>query len=112
MATNLLPSCDVMIETTAIIDGVFLNSLNPGSVVEVVTKNRQYRVEYLGANRARISGHPQLCLTPLASFLHGSANRAGTLESGFIGRGMRLVFQGLEDAVPVTTSEILDVRVV
>ena len=80
--------------------------LEPGSVVEVETKSRHYRIECLGGNSVRISGHPQYCPEPVPAKLEGSLNREGLLDSGLIERGTRMLFM-VEDRLPVTTSKVL-----
>jgi hypothetical protein len=39
--------------------------LAPGSLVDVETKNRHYRIECLGGSAMRISGHPEYCPSPV-----------------------------------------------
>jgi hypothetical protein len=91
-------------------EGLYLIKLEEGSVLDLETKSRHYRVEYLGGEQVRISGHPQLCPTPVMAQLKGSAHDWGGFEPGFIGRGMRLVFRRSEDRDPVTTSKIAEIR--
>ena len=91
--------------------GVELKTLIAGSTIDVVTKSRHYRIEYVEGDRIRISGHPQLCPTPTAARLCGSRKGLDEFERGYIGRGMRMVFERAGDVVPVTTSEITEVRV-
>src|SRR5579862_2683555 len=85
-------------------------SLVRGSLIDVETKSRHYRIESLGGYAIRISGHPEYCPDPVVAQLHGSVNKEGILELGLIGRGMRLMFL-LDDRRPVTTSRVLRVRV-
>jgi hypothetical protein len=85
-------------------------SLAPGSVIDVETKSRHYMIECLGGNAIRISGHPDYCPEPTPAHLQGSVDREGTLEFGFIGRGMRMMFL-LNECRPVTTSRVLSVHV-
>jgi hypothetical protein len=85
-------------------------SLARGSVVDVETKSRHYRIECLGGNAIRISGHPEYCPNPVLAHLHGSLDKEGTLELGLIGRGMRLMFL-LNKEQPITTSRVLHVHV-
>jgi hypothetical protein len=75
--------------------------LAPGSLVDVETKNRHYRIECLGGSAMRISGHPDYCPTPVP---------ARVLESGVIERGRHLHLL-LDDRRPVTTSRVVRVRV-
>ena len=83
-------------------------TLEPGSLIDVETTSRHYRIECLGGSSIRISGHPRFCPTPVAAHLEGSVTNDGTIENGIIERGMRLVCL-LEDHVPLTTSKILHV---
>ena len=85
-------------------------ALQPGSLLDIETKSRHYRVEVLGGSAVRISGHPEYCPTPVKAELQGSINREGALDTGLIERGQRLVFV-IENQVPITTSKVLHVRV-
>jgi hypothetical protein len=85
-------------------------SLVRGSLIDVETKSRHYRIECLGGNAIRISGHPEYCPDPVLAQLHGSVDKEGIFELGLIGRGMRLMFL-LNEHRPVTTSRVLRVRV-
>jgi hypothetical protein len=101
-----------MTEKIELLKGVYLSSLDTGSAVDLETRSRHYRLEYLEGDRIRISGHPQWCPTPVLARLYGSTVRSGELEEGYIGCGMRLVFERLDNHIPITTSEITDIRVV
>jgi hypothetical protein len=93
-------------------EAVYLSSLIPGSVLDVVTKHHRYRIEYLGGEEVKISGHPTICPTPVVARLLGSADDAGPVEAGFVRSGMHLVFRRVYEYLPViTTSAITDVRV-
>src|SRR5215471_693685 len=85
-------------------------SLPPGSLLEVETKNRQYRIECLGGSAIRISGHPEFCPAPVAGVLRGSSEKGGILEEGLIGRGKYLQFL-VDEHRPVTTSRVTRLRV-
>ena len=85
-------------------------NLVTGSLIDVETKSRHYRIECLGGNAIRISGHPEYCPDPVPAQLQGSVNREGELELGLIGKGMRLMFL-LNERRPVTTSRVLHVYV-
>jgi hypothetical protein len=85
-------------------------NLARGSLIDVETKSRHYRIECLGGNAIRISGHPEYCPEPVPAQLHGSLDKEGVLELGLIGRGMRLMFL-LNERRPVTTSRVLRVQV-
>jgi len=64
--------------------GVNPASLRPGSLIDVETNSRHYRIECLGGSAIRISGHPEYCLTPVAAHLHGSIDSEGSLDLGLI----------------------------
>jgi len=84
-------------------------SLASGSVIDVETKSRHYRIECLGGNAINISGHPEYCPEPVSARLHGSIDKEGALEFGVIGRGMRLRF--LLNHQPITTTRVVRLRV-
>jgi hypothetical protein len=92
------------------VEGVDLESLTPGSSIDVETKSHHYCIEYLGGVAIRISGHPQYCPDPVPAELQGSINREGRLEVGHIERGMRLIFF-LNGNHPLTTSSVVSVHV-
>ena len=87
-----------------------LNSLRPGSLIDVETKSRHYHIECLGGSAIRISGHPQYCPDPVPAQLEGSIDKEGTVELGHIHRGRRLTFF-VNDQGPVTTSRVVSVHV-
>lgn len=81
-----------------------------GTVVEIETGSRTYRLETAADGSVLISGHPEYCPTPVSVKLHGGVDKHGVLEPGQIGRGMRLMFF-IDGNRPVTTSRIVDFRV-
>ena len=100
----------VMMTSSKVPGGVDLKSLVPGSLIDVETKSRHYHIECLGGNAIRISGHPEYCPTPVEGRLEGSADKAGVLEPGLIGRGRYLKFL-VDERRPVTTSRVMRLRV-
>jgi len=98
-------------ETAQLLDGVYLRTLDTGATIDVETRSRRYRLEYLEGDRIRISGHPQLCPTPTLARLCGSRGGRDGFAEGYIGCRMRLVFERLDDHISVTTSEVTDIRV-
>ena len=101
-----------MRENAEVLEGVYLSSLDTGSTIDLETRSRRYRIEYLEGDRVRISGHPRWCPTPTLARLCGSRGGSDGFEAGYIGCQMRLVFERLDDRIPVTTSEIMDIRVI
>ena len=92
--------------------GVYLNTLDAGSTIDLETRSRRYRIEYLEGDRIRISGHPLWCPAPTLARLCGSRGGSDGFAEGYIGCRMRLVFERLDDRIPVTTSEVTDIRVI
>jgi hypothetical protein len=86
------------------------NDLAPGSMIDVETKSRHYKIECLGGNAIRVSGHPDYCPEPVRASLQGSVDKQGTLEPGFINCGMRMILL-LDEVRPITTSSVIHVRV-
>ena len=92
-------------------DGVYLDDLQEGTVVELETKHHHYRIEKCDHAKALISGHPTFCPEPITVQIEGSARDGLLTKPGFIGRGMHLIF---EHPVfhSVSTSRICEIHVV
>ena len=95
---------------SGVFKGVDLKSLRAGSLIDVETNSRRYRIEFLGGNSIRISGHPDYCPDPELAQLQGSLDNEGVVEMDLIEPGMRLIFV-LNNSHPVTTSRVLSVHV-
>lgn len=100
-----------MTTPSTVLEGVDLESLSPGSLIDVETKSHHYHIEFLGGDAIRVSGHPQYCPHPVPARLQGSINKEGALELGLIERGMRLIFFLNDDHHPLTTSRVVSVHV-
>src|ERR1700689_4386781 len=87
-----------------------LQNLDPSSSIDVETSSRHYKIECLGGNVIRISGHPEFCPEPVTAHLQGSFDREGNFEFGRIGCGRRLRFL-LGGERPVTTSRVITLHV-
>jgi hypothetical protein len=83
-------SCDSLIETA---DGVYLDELPAGAVIDVETDHHTYRLENRGDGRALITGHPKYCPEAVLVDLHGSTAGGAMLKMRFIGRGLRMEFR-------------------
>lgn len=88
---------------------VNLKSLAPGSWIDLETKSRHYRIEYLGGYTIRICGHPEHCPRPVSAQLKGSINEHGVLEPGLIKRGMRIMIR-LSEHLSITTSTVVSIH--
>jgi len=94
-------------------EGFYLRNLDPGSILDVETQSRHYKIEYVGGvggNEIRISGHPSLCPAPVSAELRGSLKSSGEVQAGYLGRGMRFAFRRLNDEYPVITSAVQDIH--
>jgi hypothetical protein len=107
--SNLSDEINNNIVQSEVEGGVHLRDVPPGTILEVQTQNRAYKILYQGWDQALISGHPVFCPEPVPVTIHGSTWGGSMLKSRFIGRGMRLEF-GHPDFEPIRTSVILDVR--
>ena len=89
--------------------GVYLDDLADGAVLELETRHHRYKVVKDSQDQASISGHPKYCPEPVTVQIDGSGGGGYELKPGYIGRGMHLVF---EHPVyhTITTSRILDIR--
>jgi hypothetical protein len=94
---------------TRVEDGVDLDDLADGSVLEVETKHHRYTLVKTAHTQVRISGHPKFCPEPVTVEIDRYTPKRLSLKPGFIGRGMHLVF---EHPVyhTVTTSRIVDIH--
>jgi len=89
--------------------GLALDDLAVGAVVEVETGHTTYRVENRGEGKILISGHPEYCPEPVLVELHGSTGGHSILKFRFIGRGMHLEFRHPTLGV-IRTSRIKAIR--
>lgn len=92
--------------------GFYLRDLANGSVVDIETQHRRYRLEKDDDSHVRISGHPVFCPVPTEVKVEGSFATWPdmTPKPGFIGRGMYLAFK--RDGIPevITTSRIREIH--
>ena len=89
---------------------VDFKDLIPGSLLDVETKSRHYRIECLGGNSVRISGHPEYCPEPVPAQLQGSIDKEGVLELDHIEPGMQMMLF-LDGVRPLRTSKVVRVNV-
>jgi hypothetical protein len=89
--------------------GVYLRDLSPGVVLSIQTRNRMYRVEFLGGGTALISGHPEFCPDPAEVRIVGSTWGGSMLKEKFVGRGMHLEFEHPMYRT-IVTSRIVDIQ--
>ncbi len=73
--------------------GVALDDLAVGAVVEFKTEHHLYHVENFGDGKVLMSGHPKYCPEPVPVYLYGSAAGNPPAKMRFIGKGMRIEFR-------------------
>lgn len=76
-------------------EGIYLDDLARGAVVEIETQHHHYRLVKCADTHVRISGHSTFCPEPVEVEIKGSFGSRPPLmpHPGFIGRGMYLVFK-------------------
>ena len=89
--------------------GVGLDELPLGAVLDVQTVNNLYRIENRGDGEVLISGHPEICPTPVLVNFHGSTWGTPMLKVRFIGREMRMEFRHPERGI-VRTSPVQEIH--
>ena len=90
-------------------EGVDVDELAVGAVLEVETGHHTYLMENFGKGNVRISGHPKYCPEPVMVIYHGATGDAPMIRMSFIGRGMRMEFQHPTLGV-IRTSRVQDIR--
>src|SRR6476660_1668813 len=101
---NLADSVNSRVIQSEIEGGVHLTELPFGTVLEVETENRVYRIVQQDLGEALISGHPEFCPFPVRVHISGSTWGGSMLKELYIGRGMHLEFRH-PDYLPITTSK-------
>ena len=107
---NLSDEVNANLVQSDIEGGVFLECLEPQTVLEIRTQHHCYRAIFLGGSEAFISGHPQYCPEPVLVGISGSTWGGSMLKMRFVGRGMHLEFSHPHYRTPIITSAIEDVR--
>ncbi|MGH9646764.1 MAG: hypothetical protein ACRD4E_08115 [Bryobacteraceae bacterium] len=89
--------------------GVSLDELPVGAVLDVQTANTLYRVDNRGDGEVLISGHPEICPTPVLVVFYGSTWGTPMLKLRFVGREMKMEFFHPEKGI-VRTSRVRDIH--
>ena len=90
--------------------GVFLDRLQPATVLQIRTQHHCYTAILLGGRRALISGHPAYCPQPVLVAILGSTWGGSMLKLRFVGRGMHLEFSHPEYRTPIVTPVIQEIQ--
>lgn len=88
--------------------GLFLRQLDPGTILEVETRNNTYTVIVHQDGNYMIWGHPDYCPQPILVTGLGSAYVTGYFREGYLNTGMRLNFP--IDGKRISTSSICSIR--
>jgi hypothetical protein len=89
--------------------GVALDELPVGAILDVQTANTLYQIENRGDGEVLISGHPEICPTPVLVSFHGSTWGTPMLKLRFVGREMSMEFHHPEKGI-VRTSRVRDIH--
>src|SRR5207244_11201651 len=100
---NLSDAVNRNIVQSEIEGGVFLDSLQPATVLQIQTRHHCYTAVVIGGSRALISGHPQYCPQPVLVAIAGSTCGGSMLTLHFAGRGMHLEFYHRKHETPNIT---------
>ena len=90
-------------------EGLCLDNLKVGDLLELETKSRTYFIENRGNGQIIISDHPKYCPQPTLVELYGSTWGGIILKPGFIGRHLCLAFRHPQHGV-IRTSRIEEIR--
>jgi len=89
--------------------GVFLDGLQPATVLQIRTQHHRYTAILLGGSQALISGHPTYCPHPVLVAILGSTWGGSMLNYISSGRGMHLEFHHPQYRTPIVTSAIQEI---
>lgn len=88
------------------VEGIYLSELSAGDVLVIETQNSTYSLVYLGAAAALLAKHSPRFAEPLSVNVLGSTWGGSALMMGFLGVGMCMEVQQLEDDQVLVTSPI------
>ncbi|MDR3674354.1 MAG: hypothetical protein P4N24_02615 [Acidobacteriota bacterium] len=110
--SNSVQKCDFPEGQPGSEQGFYLKDLADGSVVDIVTQHRHYRLVKGTESHVCISGHPTFCPEPIDVEIEGSIGSSPMIEAspGYIGRDMFLVFKHPQLDRIVTTSRIREIH--
>jgi len=83
----------VCIPNPATEEGILVNELSPGALLEIRTKHRIYFLENQGNGQMWIAGHPRFCPRPVLVKVQGSTWGGSMLRMNYIGPGMHLEYR-------------------
>jgi len=90
-------------------EGVEIDAVPVGAVLEIETGHTKYLLENRGGGKVLISGHPEYCPEPVLVGFIGSVGGSAMLSLGRIEPGLKMAFQHPGFGV-VRTSRVRSVR--
>ena len=96
--------------TSQLEQGVNLDELPIGAILDVETANTMYHIENRGKGEILISGNPDICPTPVPVNFHGSLRGTSSLKAHCIAPDFSMEFRHPEKGI-VRTSHVREVRV-
>lgn len=88
------------------VEGIYLSELSAGDVLVIETRNSTYSLVYLGAAAALLAKHSPRLAEPVSVNVLGSTWGGSALMMGFLGVGMCMEVQQLDDDQVLITSPI------
>lgn len=88
------------------VEGIYLSELSAGDVLVIQTQNNAYSLVYLGAGAALLVKHSPRLAEPMSVNVLGSTWGGSALMMGFLGVGMCMEVQQLEEDQVLVTSPI------
>lgn len=88
------------------VEGIYLSELSTGDVLVVQTQDTTYSLVYLGAAAAMLAKHSPNLAEPLSVNVLGSTSGGSALMMGFLGVGMCMEVQHLDEDRVLVTSPI------
>ena len=92
------------------VEGIYLSELSVGDVLVIQTRNNTYSLVYLGAAAALMAKRSPRYVEPVSVNILGSTCGDAALMMGFLGVGLCLEVQQLEDNRVLVTSPIQSLR--
>jgi hypothetical protein len=75
------------------LDGIDLDDLPLGTVLEIETSHNKYLLENRGEGKVVLSGHPEFCPEPVLVKFHGSVGGAVLIKTGRVEPGLKMAFE-------------------
>jgi hypothetical protein len=88
------------------VEGIYLSELAAGDVLVIETLNSTYSLVYLGAAAALLAKHSPRFAEPMSVNVLGSTWGGSALKMGFLGVGLCMEVERLEDDKVLVTSPI------